>query len=156
MPATAPARGRPTRHPADLTGREDDRLRRENAEAIEQAGANMALAGGAAVTRKRAKKTVDYTDAARPKVSRTPVAEVPHEPREYVVRLVASIEDMTFGREIVDPGDFTDPANPRMPMVGALKSYSFTEGVLYKVDEPLYQHLKGLGYLYEEDDEDDE
>lgn len=102
---------------------------------------------------KRTKTITDYTDAARPKVAPRP-AEAPHEPREYVVRLVASIENMTFGRDIIDPGDFSDPVNPRMPMVGGLKSYNFTEGTLYKVDEPLYLHLKELGYLYEEDEDE--
>lgn len=113
----------------------------------------MALAGGT-TPRKRTKEVTDYTDAARPKVEPMPAANVPHEPREYVVRLVASIENMTFGREIIDPGDFSDPANPRMPMVGGLKSYNFIENKLYKVDEPLYQHLRELGYLYEEDEDE--
>ena len=148
-----PARGRPARHPADLTGKEDDRLRRENAQAIEEAGANMALAGAAPSRRKRTKEVHDYTDAARPKVSPLP-AEPPAAPREHVVRLVASIEKMTFGKDIIDPGDFSDPGHPRMPMVGPLKNYDFTEGVLYRVDEPLYQHLKELGYLHEEDEDE--
>jgi hypothetical protein len=150
MPAAT--RGTPRRHPQDLTGREDDRLKRDNASAIEQAGEEMALA--TPIRRKRSKRVTDYTDAARPKVEPLPTA-APAEPREYVVRLVASIEDMTYGRDIIDAGDFSDPGNPRMPMIGGLKTYSFIEGQLYKVDEGLYQHLKGLGYLYE-DDEDEE
>jgi hypothetical protein len=152
MPAT---RGRPARHPADLTGREDDRLRRENADAIEQAGATMALAGGTAA-RKTSKTVTDYTDAARPKVSPVPVAPISTEPREYVVRLVASIENMTFGKDVVDPGEYDEQLRTytRAPQVGALKHYDFTEGRLYKVDEPLYLHLKELGYLYDEDEAD--
>ena len=149
MPAS---RGAPTRHPRDLTGREDERLKREKADAIEQAGAEMAMAAPA--RRKRSRQVTDYTDAARPKPSPVPVTIEPAEPRTYIVRLVASIDDMTFGREIIDAGDFTDPSNPRMPIIGGLKTYNFIEGHQYKVDEALYQHLKGLGYLYE--DEDDE
>lgn len=153
MPAAT--RGTPRRHPQDLTGREDDRLKLENAQAIEQAGEEMALA--TPVRRKRSKRVTDYTDAARPKVAVTPVPVTPAEPREYVVRLVASIEDMTYGRDIIDQGEF-DPAlhgYTRPPVIGGLKTYSFIEGQLYKVDEGLYQHLKGLGYLYEDDEEEE-
>jgi hypothetical protein len=153
MPAAT--RGTPRRHPQDLTGREDDRLRLENAAAIEQAGEEMALA--APVRRRRSKRVTDYTDAARPKVAVAPAPAAPAEPREYVVRLVASIEDMTFGKEIIDRGEFDAGLNgyTRPPVIGGLKSYSFIEGQLYKVDEGLYQHLKELGYLYEDDDEED-
>jgi hypothetical protein len=149
MPAT---RGAPRRSPRDLTGRTDDDLKRAHADEIEQAGQEMAMATAAPPSRKRSKEVTDYTDAARPKVEPKPVFEQPAEPREYVVRLVASIEDMTFGREIIDPGDFSDPNSPRMPLLGGLKTYNFTEGKLYKVDEPLYLHLRDLGYLYDDED----
>jgi hypothetical protein len=153
MPATT--RGTPRRHPQDLTGREDDRLKLENAQAIEQAGEEMALA--TPIRRKRSKRVTDYTDAARPKVAVAPAPVEPAEPREYVVRLVASIEDMTFGKEIIDAGEYDSSLNgyTRPPVIGGLKSYNFIEGQLYKVDEGLYQHLKGLGYLYEEDEDED-
>ena len=150
MPAAN--RGAPRRSPRDLTGRTDDDLKRAHADEIEQAGAQMAMATPGLTKARRSKEITDFTDGARPKVEPTPAAPPTTEPREFVVRLVASIEDMTYGREIIDPGDFTDPSNPRMPMLGGLKTYNFTEGKLYKVDEPLYLHLKDLGYLYEEDD----
>ena len=152
----APTRGAPRRHPQDLTGRVDEELKLANAEAIEKAGEEMALATPAPRRRKR-KQVIDYTDDARPKVAITPVVIEPAEPRKYTVRLVASIENMTYGKEIIDKGEWDEQqhAYTRPPQTGALKRYDFIEGQPYKVDEGLYQHLKGLGYLYEDDDEED-
>lgn len=64
---------------------------------------------------------------------------------------------MTYGKEIIDKGEWDDAqhAYTRPPQTGALKRYDFIEGQPYLVDEGLYLHLKGLGYLYEDEDEDD-
>lgn len=147
-----PRRGRGTvKNPGDLTGREDERLRYEHADEIAQAAEHMAtVQQGSPVNRSGRRQVHDYTDAARPKVEATPAEPaVPAKPREYVVRILADIDNMTFGKEVIFPGDFSDPANPQMPVLGSLKTYSFREGEEYKVDEPLYVHLRDLGYVYD-------
>jgi hypothetical protein len=153
----APTRGAPRRHPQDLTGRVDEQLKLENADAIERAAEEVALANPAPRRRKR-REVIDYTDDARPKVAvAPPVVDPTLPPKKYVVRLVASIENMTYGKEIIDEGewDATLHGYTRPPVTGALKRYDFIEGQPYKVDEGLYVHLKGLGYLYEDDEEED-
>lgn len=144
-----------TKGPTDLTGREDERLKTVNAEEIEQRAQEMAMTqSGATRPRKRTRNVVDYTDAARPKPEARPVRkELPKGP--VVIRPIADIENMTFGKEIIDAGDFTDPTNPRMPVLGSLKRYDFKQGQSYKVDWPLYEHLVQIGYVEPIEDDDD-
>lgn len=146
QPGESP-RTRNRKGPTDQTGREDERLRSENQAAIDAAAQQMSLV--AETERQVRSKVVDYTDAARPKPEPTPTFVEPQDDKPYKVRVVADIENMTFGKEIVDHGDFTDPMNPRMPVLGGLKRYDFQEGVEYLVDKPMYEHLKQLGYLYD-------
>jgi len=139
---------RVTKAPTDYTGRLDEKGKRDMADQVAQAGEQMAMATG---LRRTGSMVQDLTDKARPKVAPVPVApEESAEPKTYRVRVVADIENMTFGKEIIDHGDFTDPNNPRMPVLGSLKTYNFQEGGQYIVDEPLYIHLRDLGYLYGE------
>lgn len=131
----------------DLTGREDERLRNENEALLDEQAERMSMVN--ASSRRSNREVIDYTDEARPKVAPKPVEAPVGPPQNYRVRLMADIENMTFGKEIIDPGDFTDPNSPRMPVLGSLKTYDFKEGREYIVDEPLYIHLRDLGYVYE-------
>jgi len=144
----APQRGRVRKAPGDATGREDQRLKAENATAIELAAQQMSMATAARSVEDD--DVVDFTDAARPKIEVKPPEPVYRIPQKHKVRVLADIDRMTFGKEIIDPGDFTDPNNPHMPVLGSLKEYSFKEGRVYLVDEPLYQHLKQLEYIYDD------
>lgn len=142
------------KHPGDMTGRADEQAKKAIADAqkIEQAGVTMADSNNPiSHILDNVQSVVDYTDDARPKVEPKPVAPVaPAEPKKYRIRVVAGIDNMTFGKEIISSGDFTDPDHPIMPIIGSLKTYSFEEGRQYIVDEPLYIHLRDLGYLYGE------
>lgn len=142
---------RVTKAPTDYTGRLDERAKKDQANQVAEAAEQMSMATGARRPQPTGRNVTDYTDKARPKVSTDPVPpEEPAEPKTYRVRVVADIENMTFGKEIIDPGNFEDPNNPRMPVLGSLKTYNFQEGGQYIVDEPLYIHLRDLGYLYGE------
>jgi hypothetical protein len=147
MPAGTTPRRTTRKGPTDLTGRTDEKLKAENQAAIDRAAEQMSMIT-VAENRSRG-DVIDYTDEARPPVAPAPVIEEPKIPKKYKIRLVADIDNMTFGKEIIDPGDFSDPNNPRMPMLGSLKTYDFKEGREYLVDENLYIHLRDLGYVYE-------
>lgn len=146
--AGQPRRGRGTRKgPTDLTGREDERLRVAHADEVAEAAEHMAMIQ--AGERRRKGNVHDYRDSARPKSEPKPVVEEPKVKQDYQVRILADIDQMTFGREIIDPGDISDPNSPRMPVLGGLKTYDFKEGEEYIVDEPMYLHLSSLGYIYD-------
>jgi hypothetical protein len=136
-----------TKAPTDLTGRADERLRTEHADEISEQAEHMAMVQ--AGQRRRKGQVHDFRDASRPKVAPKPVAPEPTVKRDYQVRMLADIENMTFGREIIDAGDFSNPNSPRMPILGSLKTYTFKEGEEYIVDQPLYEHLSALGYIYD-------
>lgn len=66
------------------------------------------------------------------------------------IRVNYPIEDMTFGREVVSPGEMDERgAYVRPPVLGGLRSYTFEEGRWYVVDSDLADHLAFLGYIYE-------
>jgi hypothetical protein len=149
------------KRPQDYTGQEKLKGERDKAEQIEEAAERMAMADGP-ITVLRNTEPVDYTDEAH--LASVPVDElatdpqVEVKPRRYKVRVVCDIEQMTFRREVLDPGDFdyrgrlnpgVDMAVAKMPLLGGLRYYDFEEGKEYIVDEPLYQHLRALGFIYE-------
>jgi hypothetical protein len=144
---TRPRRGT-TKHPMDYTGREDERLKAVHADEVEQAAEQMAMATGVTVVRPKRGKVHDYSAEARPKPQpfNQPVPEETNQ--KYQVRILADIDQMTFGREIVEPPDFTDPMNPRPGIVGPLLVFNFKEGEEYIVDKPVYERLVQLGYVY--------
>lgn len=148
MPDSQPPIRRTTRKgPTDLTGRTDEKLKAEHQADLDAKAEQMAMVD--TTKRSASRELIDYTDEARPKTAPRPVIEEPKNPKKYKIRVLADIDRMTFGKEIIDHGDFTDPNNPRMPQLGALKEYNFQEGREYLVDEALYIHLRDLGYVYE-------
>jgi hypothetical protein len=65
------------------------------------------------------------------------------------IRVNAGIDDMTFGREVLDPGDREKGLDP---VLGNLRYYTFEEGHRYMVPVALALHLEEIGYLYHLDD----
>ncbi len=56
---------------------------------------------------------------------------------------------MTFGREVVNPGEFNEHGEmTRQPVLGALRTFTFAEGKEYRVSPDMAHHLRGLGYVY--------
>lgn len=69
--------------------------------------------------------------------------------KEYI-RVNFPIDDMTYGREVLDVGaQDENGAYTRAPRLGNLRKLDFEEGVKYLVDSDVADHLRSLGYLYE-------
>lgn len=155
-PATSNNRTQRKR-PGDLTGVRGQALAAEAARQKEEAAKQVQTALD--VEREVKLNTdVDYTTRNTP-VIRRPVAEADG---EVVIEEVAveiptrrirvnyPIEDMTFGREVVSPGEIDERgAYVKPPVLGSLRSFSFEEGRWYNVDADLADHLAHLGYIYE-------
>jgi hypothetical protein len=146
-PRTTGPRGTRKR-PGDLTGQTDQRLRKEVAaqKAEERTAAELALEEEKAVKRAT---TVDYTgqQTIEPEVVEE---EVELRPKNETIMVTYPIEDMTYGREVLDPGELNDKGEyVRAPRLGNLRRFDFEEGVKYTVPSDLADHLRSLGYVYE-------
>lgn len=138
----------------DYTGKENERLIRDNADQIEQAAQQMSMTTPTPRRRKRSKEVHDFTQAAEPKIEVELKQHIEDtEPR--VVRVLADIEEMTFGRRIAQEAVFDDEGNVvKAPMVGPLRVLNFKEGEMYRVDKALYDHLVFLQYVDPDEYED--
>lgn len=66
------------------------------------------------------------------------------------VRVNFPVEQMTFGRQVIQKPEFDDNGTMvKAPVLGSLNQYDFEEGVWYHVDTDLANHLARLGYIYE-------
>lgn len=66
------------------------------------------------------------------------------------IRVNYPIDDMTYGREVIDPGLINDMGvYERPPRLGNLRVLNFEEGTKYLVDKDVADHLRSLGYVYE-------
>ena len=152
-PATARTQ---RKRPGDLTGVRGQQLATEAA-ATKAETAEQVQNALATERQERINTDVDYTTKVAP-IVRKPVEQ---EGGEVVIEDVAveiptrrirvnyPIEDMTFGREVVFPGQLDEHgAYVRSPVLGGLRSYSFEEGRHYVVDTDLADHLEFLGYVY--------
>jgi type III secretion system FlhB-like substrate exporter len=120
--ATAKAR------PADFTGRERERLARENAEQLEQRANEISLINAAA----EEKKATEIVDATTGKtapviVDEIQTVDVELEQKYEIIQVLDDIEQMTFG---------------------AGNLFDFKRGVKYKVTVELANHLREKGYIY--------
>lgn len=135
----APSRKRP----ADFTGKQTERLNEERKAEIIEASQRIALVNQEIAEAKN--EIVDYTDSPEPLPEvEVRVAEVSTPYR--MIRVNSDIDQMTYGREVLDPGDYTSNP-PRPAIMGPMKFYSFNEGQLYRVTKDLAEHLSGLGYI---------
>lgn len=144
------------KRPGDLTGVRGQQLAAEAARNKEEATRQVQAA--LEVEREVKLNTdVDYS-TQRGLVKKVPVevdGEVTIEDIEVEIpkrriRVNYPIDDMTFGREIVDPGEIDEKGfYTRSPVLGSLRQFTFEEGRWYVVDADLADHLAFLGYIYE-------
>lgn len=134
------------KRPADFTGKLTEKLQEERKAEIVEASQRIALVNAELAQEKDT--IVDYTRANEP------VAEVQARAVEVaspyrMIRVNADIAQMTFGREVLDSGDYDNPdINLRRPAImGPMKMYDFNEGQLYRVPKDVAEHLNNLGYL---------
>lgn len=152
-----PASNRTQRkRPGDLTGVRGQALAAEALRTKEEAARQVEAA--LEVQREiKINTDVDYTTKHSP-VQRIPsnvdgevvIEEVVVEIPTRRIRVNYPIEDMTYGREVVSPGEMDERgAYVRPPVLGGLRQYTFEEGRWYVVDADLADHLAFLGYIYE-------
>ena len=127
--------------PTDLTGRRGVQLARAEQERKEREAAELAA-------RNPGQKDVGLDDKGiHPETGRHGGGDDP-EATEHV-RVSYPIEQMTYGKEVVDPGAFDESGLcTRLPVLGALKMYSFEEGREYRMTPEMAGHLRAQGYLY--------
>lgn len=127
--------------PTDLTGRKGVQLAKEEQEKRDREAAELAA-------KDPGRKDVVLNDGVHPETGRHGGGDDP----EATVRVRVSypIEEMTFGKEIVDCGERDDTgAYTRLPVLGPLKVYTLAEGKEYRMTPDMAEHLRGLGYLYD-------
>ena len=152
-----PATNRTQRkRPGDLTGVRGQQLAAEALANKEEAQRQVQEARE--IEREvRINTDVDYSTKLRPVQKRSVEVEGEIVIEDVVVELPTRrirvnypIDDMTFGREVVDAGEIDERgAYVRPPILGGLRNYSFEEGRWYTVDADLASHLAFLGYIYE-------
>lgn len=147
-PATnTPNRQAARKRPGDMTGREKEKLTLANADEIALQAEHMTMAEQAKAQANS--EVVDYTEEGRPKPVAVLEPEVPVKPQKHKIRVVAPIEDMTYGRTVIEPARVGEDGAVRDALLGGLNYYSFEEGREYMVDHDMYVHLVELGYVYE-------
>jgi hypothetical protein len=135
---------RPSRKRAqDFTGRQAEKLAEERR--VQQQESAQRVAMVTAVANEELNEIVDYTGTGLP-VRTAEVIEVEVNTPYRMVRTNQDIENLTWGREVLDPGDMTiDP--PRAPVMGGLRTYNFKQGQQVKIDKDLADHLDSHGFL---------
>lgn len=149
---TTPARARrgTNKHPMDYTGRQTSKAQQDHADEVEAAAEQMSMIQ-VVKPRRRTGKVHDFTADNRPREPVKAAAE-PAKPKKYQVRILADIDQMTFGHQWIDQPEYDDNGvMVRAAGIGPLWTESFKEGEEYIIDEPLYLHLVKLGYVYGEE-----
>jgi hypothetical protein len=145
------------KRPGDLTGTRGQTLAKDAAKAKAEE-AEQAVADAKAEKEVLRNTVVSYVDGPREVNTVDTEGDEVDEDEEVEVRaktefihVTYPIEDMTWGREVINAGDF-DYENGRWnkaPVLGGLRTYNFQEGVKYEVPKELADHLRELGYVYE-------
>jgi hypothetical protein len=154
MPSTSPraqTSGPQTqrKRPGDLTGVNSQKLAAERDEA-QAAAAAEAAALKQAERAEKVSTVIDYTQGGiTPEVVEVDTPDEPH-PATMRIRVNYPIEQMTFGREVLQEPVFNDEGVCTRPAIlGRLNVYEFEEGAQYDVPWELGMHLKRLGYVYD-------
>jgi hypothetical protein len=133
-----------SKRPADFTGQLKTQLEKDHAEELTARDAEIAR-----VTAVQALEDTQEVDTSLDAVLQGHIdmaekVEV-KSAKVHGVRVNYPIEDMTFGRIILDPGD---PENGIAPVIGPLRNMSFEEGKPYTMDREVYEHLDAKGYIW--------
>jgi len=128
---------------ADFTGKTNERLQQERSAELQEAASRVALATVAAEEEKNI--VVDYTGSDEP-IPEVELRKVEVASPFRMIRVNQDVDQMTYGREVIDPGDYNaDP--PRPAVMGPMKYYTFKEGVVYRVPKEVADHLNEIGYI---------
>jgi hypothetical protein len=134
------------KRPADFTGQQTAKLQESRKAEIIEASQRIALVN--AELQEEAETPVDYTDSDEPMptvVARKAELNSPFR----MIRVSADIDQMTYGRTVIDSGDYDNPdfSQRRPAIMGPMNMYTFKEGQLYRVSRELADHLQARGYI---------
>lgn len=136
-----PARGQRKR-PTDFTGKQTEEL--NEALKVERAEAAQRVAMINSEREEASNEIVDYFPQSEKPLPQLEVREVEVNDPGRIIRVNTDIDQMVFGREVVDPGD---REAGRAPIMGPIKFWNFKEGQAYRVNKDMAEHLQRLGYL---------
>jgi hypothetical protein len=136
-----PARGQRKR-PTDKTGIDTERLNAELKEERAEAAQRVAMVTAERIA--ESNEIVDYFPESDKPLPKLEVREVELNDPGRIIRVNTDIDQMVFGREVVDAGD---PGTGRPPIMGPIKFWNFKEGQSYRVNKDMAEHLDRLGYL---------
>jgi hypothetical protein len=128
---------------ADFTGRQTEKLEQQKLSERIEASQRIAMVNAELADAKN--DIVDYTnsDEPLPQVEvRTAEVNTPFR----MIRVNCNLPQMTYGREVLDPGDYQSNP-PRPAIMGPMKFYNFEEGQLYRVPKEVADHLNNKGYI---------
>lgn len=131
---------------ADLTGRMTERLAEDRKTELLEASQRIALVN--AQTQAAKEEIIDYTNSNDP----LPIVEVRQAEVNTPYRMIRvnqDIDQMTYGREVSDPGDYDNPdfSLRRPAIMGPMNMYTFAEGQMYRVPREVAEHLNDKGYV---------
>lgn len=133
------------KRPADFTGRQTEKLNEELKSEREARSREVALVN--AEQEQTSTQVIDYTGADEP----LPELEIkPVEINEpfRTIRVNTKIEQMTFGRQVLNPGHgLPGDSDYIPPIMGSIPQFNFEEGRSYRVPREMAEHLQKLGYL---------
>jgi hypothetical protein len=137
------------KRPADFTGMRKQQLEAEHAAELKETAKSVGLAAENRA-REISEMEVDYTGLQSPDIQEISPQPVAVKDPYTSIRVNYPIEDMTFGRDVYLPGDKEHPlgADATEPWVGGLKSYTFEEGISYRVPRALADYLDAKGYIW--------
>jgi len=139
---TAPKTRTSSKSPADFTGITTQRLAEAHKEELKEQAQHLAMVN--AQREEDYDTVIDYTGADVPLDESIEKAPVEINSPIRTIRVNSDITDMTFGRQVVDPGD---PDTGRPAVMGSLNTFSFKVGFSYKVPVDLAKHLEAQGRL---------
>jgi hypothetical protein len=131
---------------ADLTGKRTVQLQEERKAEVIEASQRIALVNAQVKADKE--QIIDYTDSTDP-LPEVEVRQAQVNTPYRMIRVNQDIEQMTYGRTVVDAGDYDNPdISLRRPSVmGPLTEYNFKEGQMYRVPREVAEHLNDKGYV---------
>lgn len=136
----------PRKRAADYTGRQNEKLQEERKAELQEAATRIAMVTASAEAEKD--DIVDLTESNEP-IPEAVYQEVKVNSPFRIVRTNQDLDQMTFGRKVLDAGDYDNPdLSLRRPAVmGPMNHYTFKEGQAVRVPADLAEHLNNLGYL---------
>lgn len=128
------------KRPADFTGIQTERLNAAKSLEEKEAAGRLAMATAQAV--EESNQLVDYS--GHQDLNDIERQEIEVNDPVRTIRVNTELENMTFGRSVMNPGD---PEKGIPAIMGPMNTYSFEPGKPYRVPKALADHLDGKGYL---------